>query len=106
MKKALIAYFSQGGTTRSVSEQILKGLSEEQIQVDLYDIADGPIFDISSYDMIGIGSPVYIYRPPFKVVEFIKSLPDLDGLPFFTFVLYGTKPVYYMEPNREQQAMF
>ena len=92
MKKALIAYFSQGGTTRSVSEQILKGLSEEQIQVDLYDIADGPIFDISSYDMIGIGSPVYIYRPPFKVVEFIKSLPDLDGLPFFTFVLYGTKP--------------
>ena len=26
MKKALIAYFSQGGTTRSVSEQILKGL--------------------------------------------------------------------------------
>jgi len=92
MKKALIAYLSQGGTTRSVSEQILKGLSEEQIQVDLYDIADGPIFDISSYDMIGIGSPVYIYRPPFKVVEFIKSLPDLDGLPFFTFVLYGTKP--------------
>ena len=92
MEKALIAYFSQGGTTRSVSEQILKGLSEEQIQVDLYDIADGPIFDISSYDMIGIGSPVYIYRPPFKVVEFIKSLPDIDGLPFFTFVLYGTKP--------------
>jgi menaquinone-dependent protoporphyrinogen IX oxidase len=92
MKKALIAYFSQGGTTRSVSEQILKGLNDEQIQVDLYDIAEGPLFDINSYDMIGIGSPVYIYRPPFKVIEFIKSLPDLDGLPFFTFVLYGTRP--------------
>lgn len=92
MKKALIAYFSQGGTTRSVSEQILKGLNDEQIQVDLYDIAEGPLFDINSYDMIGIGSPVYIFRPPFKVIEFIKSLPDLDGLPFFAFVMYGMIP--------------
>jgi flavodoxin/ferredoxin len=92
MKKALIAYFSQGGTTRSVSEQISKGLNEEHIQVDLHDIAEGPLFDINSYDMLGIGSPVYIYRPPFKVIEFIKSLPDLEGMPFFTFVLYGTRP--------------
>ena len=92
MKKALIAYFSQGGTTRSVGEQILKGLNEKQIQVDFYDITEGPIFDIKSYDIIGIGSPAYIFRPPFSVVEFIKSLPDLDGLSFFTFVMYGTKP--------------
>ena len=48
MKKALIAYFSQGGTTRSVGEQILKGLNEKQIQVDFYDITEGPIFDIKS----------------------------------------------------------
>jgi len=92
MKKALIAYFSQGGTTRSVGEQILKGLNEKQIQVDFYDITEGPIFDIKSYEIIGIGSPAYIFRPPFSVVEFIKSLPDLDGLSFFTFVMYGTKP--------------
>ena len=92
MKKALIAYFSQGGTTRTVSEQILKGLNDKHIQVDLYDIAEGSLFDINSYDMIGIGSPAYIFRPPFSVIEFIKSLPDLNGLPFFAFVMYGTKP--------------
>jgi flavodoxin/ferredoxin len=92
MKKALIAYFSQGGTTRSVSEQILKGLNDKQIQVDLYDIAEGALLDINSYDIIGIGSPTYIYRPPFSVIEFIKNLPNLDGIPFFTFVLYGTTP--------------
>jgi flavodoxin/ferredoxin len=92
MKKTLIAYFSQGGTTRSVSEQILKGLSSEQFQVDLYDVAEGSPFDISSYDLIGIGSPAYIFRPPFRVTEFIKSLPDLDGLSFFAFVMHGTIP--------------
>jgi flavodoxin/ferredoxin len=92
MKKALIAYFSQGGTTRSVSEQILKGLNEKQIHVDLYDITEGPLSDIKSYDIIGIGSPVYIYRPPFSMIEFIKNLPALDGLSFFTFVMYGTRP--------------
>jgi len=58
----------------------------------LYDITEGPLLEINSYDMIGIGSPTYIYRPPFSVIEFIKNLPNLDGLPFFTFVLYGTTP--------------
>lgn len=58
----------------------------------MYDITEGPLFDINSYDIIGIGSPSYILRPPFKVIEFIKRLPDLDGLHFFTFVLYGTRP--------------
>ena len=92
MKKALIAYFSQGGTTRSVSEQISKGLNDKHIEVDFYNITEGLPLDINSYDMIGIGSPAYIFRPPFKMIEFIKSMPDLDGLPFFTFVLYGTRP--------------
>lgn len=92
MKKALIAYFSQGGATRLISEQILKGIKDKQFRVDLYDIAAGQPPDINNYDMIGIGSPAYIYRPPFNVLEYIKNLPDLDGLPFFIFVLYGTKP--------------
>ncbi|MBU2630483.1 MAG: EFR1 family ferrodoxin [Proteobacteria bacterium] len=91
MKKALIAYFSQGGTTRAVSEQILKGITDK-FQVDLYDISDSRPPDINEYDMIGIGSPVYIFRPPFNVMQYIKNLPELDGLPFFTFILYGTKP--------------
>jgi len=92
MKKVLIAYFSQGGTTRSVGGQILKGLNDERIPADLYDINDGPLTDINSYDTIGIGSPAYIFRPPFKVIEFVKSLPNLDGLSCFTFILYGTRP--------------
>ena len=46
---------------------------------------------IRNYDMLGIGSPVYIYRLPFIVIEYITSLPKLNGLPFFIFIMYGTK---------------
>ena len=52
MKKALIAYFSQGGTTRAVSEQILKGLNDEKIEVDLYDIAEGLIFGLGICNVV------------------------------------------------------
>lgn len=92
MKKTLIAYFSQGNTTKAVAKNISTGIESKQFHVDLYNIADGDPPDIDGYDMIGIGSPVYIFRPPFNVLEYIKNLPELDGLPFFTFVLYGTKP--------------
>jgi len=92
MKKALIAYFSQGGTTRSISEQILSGIKKSGFHVDLYNIADDHPPDINDYAMIGVGSPTYIFRPPFNVLKYIKSLPELNGLPFFIFVLYGTKP--------------
>ena len=35
MKKVLITYFSQGGTTRSIAEHILKGMEYKNWQVDL-----------------------------------------------------------------------
>jgi flavodoxin/ferredoxin len=92
MKKVLIAYFSQGGTTRSIAEHILKGMEYNKWQVDFCDITYEPLPNMNSYDMIGIGSPVYIYRPPFNVMKFINTLPELNGRPFFVFVLYGTKP--------------
>jgi flavodoxin/NAD-dependent dihydropyrimidine dehydrogenase PreA subunit len=92
MKKVLIAYFSQGNTTKAVAKNISTGVESKQFHVDLYNIADGDPPDIDGYDMIGIGSPVYIYRPPFNVMKFIKTLPELNGRPFFVFILFGTKP--------------
>ena len=92
MKKVLIAYFSQGGTTRSIAEHILNGMKYKNWEVDLYDITNDLPPNIDSYDIVGIGSPVYIYRPPFNVIKFIKTLPELNGRPFFVFILYGTKP--------------
>jgi flavodoxin/ferredoxin len=90
MFKSLISYFSQSGTTAQVAESIAAGLRREGYQVDLYNIKDNPQPDISKYDLLGIGSPVYFYRPPFIVTDYLNGLPDLGGLPTFIFILHGT----------------
>jgi len=90
MAKCLIMYFSQGGTTAQVAESIAAGLRREKYEVDLYDIKEDQQPDLSGYDLLGIGSPVYFFRPPFIVKDYLNNLPDLGGLPAFTFVLHGT----------------
>ncbi|HOP62372.1 MAG TPA: EFR1 family ferrodoxin [Spirochaetota bacterium] len=90
MKKAIIAYFSQSGTTAKVAEKISRGLEDKKISVDIHCIQEKKQIEIDSYDLIGIGFPVYIFRVPFLVKKFLKDLPDLKGKPFFVFMLYGT----------------
>jgi len=90
MPKCLIAYFSQGGTTAQVAESIAAGLRTAEYQVDLFNMKDGRPPDVAGYDLLGIGSPVYVYRPPFSVMDYVNSLPMLNGLPAFVFVLHGT----------------
>lgn len=90
MAKSLIVYFSQGGTTTKVAESIATGLRREGYEVDLHNIKEEQQPDISGYNLLGIGSPVYFYRPPFIVTDYLNSLPDLGGLPTFTFVSHGT----------------
>jgi flavodoxin/NAD-dependent dihydropyrimidine dehydrogenase PreA subunit len=90
VSKTLIVHFSQGGTTAQVAESIATGLRAAQHEVDLCNLKDEPAPFLEGYDMLGIGSPTYWYRPPFNVMDYVNSLPDLEGLPSFVFVLHGT----------------
>ena len=92
MPRALIVYFSQGGTTARVAESIATGLRSAEYEVDLHNIVDGSPPDPAGYDLLGVGSPTYYYRPPFNVTDYVLGLPDLSGLPAFIFVLHGTYP--------------
>jgi len=92
MAKSLIVYFTQGGTTAQVAEAIAFGLRSKEHQVDLHNMNEGQPPGLDGYGLLGIGLPVYIYRPPFKVMEYIHDLPELKGLPVFVFLLYGTLP--------------
>jgi len=69
MAKILIVYFSQGGTTAKVAEAIASGLRSKNHQVDLRNMNDGKPPGIDGYDLLGVGLPAYIYRPPFKVMD-------------------------------------
>jgi flavodoxin/Pyruvate/2-oxoacid:ferredoxin oxidoreductase delta subunit len=92
MPKCLMVYFSQGGTTARVAESIAAGLHAAEYQVDLYNLQDREPVGLDGYDLLGIGSPAYYYRPPFNVTEYVRGLPELKGLPAFAFVLHGTMP--------------
>jgi flavodoxin/Pyruvate/2-oxoacid:ferredoxin oxidoreductase delta subunit len=92
MSKALIAYFSQGGTTLKVSNSIAEGLRRQGFHVDLYNIQDNQPPDIRNYDLFGIGAPVYSCEIPFNVQDYLHSLPQLNNMPVFSFNLYGTYP--------------
>jgi flavodoxin len=92
MKKALIAYFTQGGTTAKIAKEISKGIFEKGFVVDFHKISDHLAPDVKEYDLVGFGSPVCIFRPPYNVMEYVEGLPNLEGLPFFVFMLHGTHP--------------
>jgi len=90
MKKCLIVYYSQGGTTDKVAKKIATGLHAAEYQTDLYNIKEKSPPETVGYDLLGIGSPTYYFRPPFNVTDYLNSLPKLYGLPTFVFTLHGT----------------
>ena len=90
MKRCRIIYFSQGGSTATVAEHIARGLSSAGYEVTSHNLLDGPPPALDDYDLLGIGSPVYYYRLPFNVADYVKALPDLAGRPVFAFLLHAT----------------
>lgn len=90
MPRALIAYFSQSGSTARVAEAIASGLRSAGYSCDLRRIGDDIAVDPGRYDMVGIGSPVHYYRIPFIVSDYLNDWPDLRGIPTFSFLLHGT----------------
>lgn len=88
MKKCLIVFYSLSGTTSKIAELLVPGLSSEY-SVDLINITEHKNIDYSNYDLIGIGTPVYYYRPSYPILEAMEDLPDLMNKPVFTFLLFG-----------------
>lgn len=91
-KRVLIAEFSQTGSTLKVGDEIAMGLQSYGCEVSFQTINGTGLSSLNDFDIIGIGTPVYAFRPPFLVMDFINSLPDLNGKYFFVFTLHGTFP--------------
>jgi flavodoxin/NAD-dependent dihydropyrimidine dehydrogenase PreA subunit len=91
MKNGLIVYSSQSGTTRKVAENISAGLTISGFNVDIFDINEKHQLKTAEYDFIGIGSPTYMFRPSYAVIDYIDKMGDLGGKPMFTFVTYGSE---------------
>jgi ferredoxin/flavodoxin len=90
--RVIIYYFSQTRATEKLSQKIAEGLISSGMEVIFRPILSDTTPDIKDFDIIGIGCPVYVFRPPFPVTDFIKSLPDMRKKYFFTYISFGTNP--------------
>jgi flavodoxin len=83
-KEAIVVYYSRDGNTRRVANIISKYLKCRS----LYFLE---IDDISPYNLVAIGSPVYSFAPVPVIVEWIKSQDFMNKkvVLFCTFTWWG-----------------
>jgi flavodoxin/ferredoxin len=87
--RVCIIYFSQTGNTRKIAQNIEKGIFETGAQCRLVRFEDFSIETLQSFEMIGIGCPVFYYQEPLHIRLWLQSLPDLMGQHWFVFCTHG-----------------
>jgi len=90
MGKCLIVCFSQAGSTARTGERIAAGLRASGFDVKLCNIKNEQPPDVHDYALLGIGFPVYYFKPPYNVSKYVSSLCRIEGMPVFVFTTYGT----------------
>ncbi|MHA1399863.1 MAG: EFR1 family ferrodoxin [Candidatus Heimdallarchaeaceae archaeon] len=91
MKKCAIIYYSVGGTTKKIAEKIAEGIQDAKMdyKVDLFNLKGDVPEDISEYNLIGIGTPCYFFKPVKPIMDYVNLLKNMEKT-FFTFILHGT----------------
>jgi flavodoxin/NAD-dependent dihydropyrimidine dehydrogenase PreA subunit len=92
--KSLIIYYSQTGNTRKIARAIHKGMDQVMEQCDIVPLKKAKYEDLDSYDLIGIGSPVWFAETP-NLTMWIDGIPYQQGKHVFFFCTHGTLPLLY-----------
>lgn len=83
MAKVLVIYYSEGGNTKKMAEEIAEGLKKEKVDFELRRVEDTKPEDLLKVDAIIIGSPTYYgtMAAPIKKLldESVKFHGRLDG---------------------------
>lgn len=104
--KALVVYFSQTGNTEQVARAIGRGLEAAGCDpVDVRRLRDTAPGDWLSYDLVGLGTPVFYYKEPANVREWVRALePRAAPAPMLTFNTNGGNPTNTFRRLQKQLA--
>lgn len=136
MKKTLVAYFSASGVTASVAEKVAKAADADMLEIkpsvpytkedlnwmdkqsrstiEMNDPASRPeivktMDDISAYDTVIIGFPIWWYVAPTIINTFLESY-DFSGKKIALFATSGGsgfgKTVEKLKPSVDASAQF
>jgi flavodoxin/ferredoxin len=103
--KSIIIYYSQSGNTRKIAKEIHKGVDQKAGQCDIAQVKDVKPSDINNYDLIGLGSPVWMggFTPNMRI--FVENIPKQDGRYIFSFNTHGVFPeLYFPSVTRKLKA--
>ena len=89
IKKTAVLWYSQTANTEICGIVISRTLEKAGIKVVSGDFRNIDTLAIAESDLLVIGSPVFYYDTPNVVKAYIKSLPDLNGIPVASYVTFG-----------------
>jgi ferredoxin len=93
LMKSIVIYYSQTGNTKKLAQAIHTGLSELSEQCDIARLQDVDTEDLTKYDLIGLGAPVWHRREPIHVMNFIEyTMNSVEGKHSFAFCTHGLLP--------------
>ncbi len=95
--KAKLICFSQSGNTQSIAQDIAAGIGNQGDECEIVDMLKSDPAHPLDCDLLGIGSPVFYYKEPFHVADFIDALPAGEGRHAFVFVTHGSVPGIALE---------
>jgi ferredoxin/flavodoxin len=102
--KAMIFYFSQTGNTERVALGVGRGLEAAGGTCRTVALAEARPEMAAEADLVGIGAPVFYYKEPTVVRDFIARLPAARRKPAFTFITHGGNPVNTLRRMQKQLA--
>jgi flavodoxin len=98
MHKTLVTYFSRTGNTKKVAEAIFAGLDGDK---DLKPMEEAHPLD--GYSLVFIGFPVQSHSVPYKVEEFLKTIPA--GKKIALFCTHGALPGHRLSREAIEYAV-
>lgn len=93
--KAIVIFYSQTGNTENIARAIHRGMTPSVGKYDIANVKDVGPNDLNDYDLIGLGTPVWMggFTPNVRI--FIETLPYQDGQHIFSFNTHGVLPELY-----------
>lgn len=83
--KISIYYFSGTGNTQIISNRITEKLNELRFSAVSHKIEETESVSVNQNEILGIGFPIACFSTYPIVFDFLKKLPDVEGVPVFGF---------------------
>ena len=94
--KGILDYYSATGSTARIAKAIHRGMRGLMAECDIVQLKKADPRDMTKYDVIGIGAPIWFFREPANVRLFIYNMPRLEGKLGFPFCSHGAAPAGFM----------